>query len=272
MPGHEIVGTIVKSGKGVVGFHPGKRIGVGWLGLTCGKCRYCRDGRENLCDHPQFTGYTLNGGYAQYVAADHQYCFPVPELYGATEAAPLLCAGLIGYRSYRMLGERAKKIGMYGFGAAAHIISQVAVHQKKQVYAFTRQNDTESREFARNCGCVWAGSSEDAPPDELDGAIIFAPVGRLIPAALRAVGKGGIVVCGGIHMSEIPAFPYSLLWEERIVRSVANVQRKDGIEFMEIAPCVPVRTTVEVFPLREANTVLDLLRSGKIHGAAVLEP
>jgi propanol-preferring alcohol dehydrogenase len=245
-------------------------VGVGWLGFTCGVCRFCRSGRENLCNNGLFTGYTIDGGYAEYAVADERYCFRLPPGYSDLEAAPLLCAGLIGYRAYRLAGEGAERIGIYGFGAAAHLITQVAVHQKRRVFAFTRPGDREGQEFARRLGAVWAGGSEELPPEELDAAIIFAPVGSLVPAALRATAKGGVVVAGGIHMSDIPSFPYRLLWEERALRSVANLTRRDGEEFLEIAPRVPVKTTVEAFPLREANEALERLRKGKIEGAAVL--
>jgi alcohol dehydrogenase, propanol-preferring len=268
--GHEIVGTVVETGPAVRQFQVGDRIGVPWLGHTCGTCRYCRQGRENLCDHPGFTGYTLDGGYAEYTVADQRYSFLLPPSYGDAEAAPLLCAGLIGFRSYRMAEEAGERLGIYGFGAAAHITIQVAVHQGKQVYAFTRTGDTETQAFARQLGAVWAGSSEELPPDELDAAIIFAPVGALIPAALKASAKGGVVVSGGIHMSDIPSFPYDILWGERVVRSVANLTRADGEEFLKIAPRVPVKTEVHTFPLEEANQALERLRRGQIQGAAVL--
>ncbi|HWQ18949.1 MAG TPA: zinc-dependent alcohol dehydrogenase family protein [Methanotrichaceae archaeon] len=273
IPGHEIVGTVVQAGDNVRNFHPGDRIGVPWLGYTDGTCRYCKTGRENLCDHPLFTGYTIDGGYAEYAVADNRYCFPIPEEYGDAQAAPLMCAGLIGYRSYRLaLSENpgTERLGIYGFGAAAHIIAQVAVFQGKKVYAFTRKGDLEAQEFAKGLGSVWAGSSTDLPPDELDAAVLFAPVGPLVPAALKAMAKGGAVICGGIHMSDIPSFPYSILWEERVVRSVANLTRRDGWEFLELAPRVPVRTRVQTFPLDKANEALERLRSGKIEGAAVL--
>jgi alcohol dehydrogenase, propanol-preferring len=269
--GHQIVGTVVQTGAGVERYKTGDRLGVPWLGHTCGECRYCRQGRENLCDRPQFTGYQIDGGYAEYAVADQQYSFPLPEAYSDTEVAPLLCAGLIGYRSYRMIGEGVTHLGIYGFGAAAHILIQVAVHQGKQVYAFTRPGDTETQQFARRLGAVWVGGSDDKPPEELDASIIFAPVGSLIPAALRASAKGGVVVSGGIHMSDIPSFPYEILWEERVVRSVANLTRQDGEEFLKVAPQVPVKTEVQVFPLTEANQALDHLRRGLLHGAAVLQ-
>jgi propanol-preferring alcohol dehydrogenase len=268
--GHEIVGTVVEIGTAVKQFNVGDRIGVPWLGFTCGTCRYCRKGMENLCDNPGFTGYTLDGGYAEYAVADQRYSFPLPPSYSNAEAAPLLCAGLIGYRSYRMAVDAGEHLGIYGFGAAAHITIQVAVHQGKKVYAFTRAGDIETQKFARRLGAVWAGSSEELPPEELDAAIIFAPVGSLIPAALRASAKGGVVVSGGIHMSDIPSFPYRLLWGERVVRSVANLTRADGEEFFKLAPQVPVKTEVQTFPLEKANEALDRLRRGQIHGAAVL--
>lgn len=268
--GHEIVGTVVETGSAVRQFRVGERIGVPWLGHTCGACRYCRRGQENLCDTPGFTGYTLDGGYAEYAVADERYSFSLPPAYSDAEAAPLLCAGLIGFRSYRMAREAGTRLGIYGFGAAAHITVQIAVFQGKKVYAFTRPGDTEAQEFARRLGAVWAGSSEEMPPEELDAAIIFAPVGPLIPAALRASARGGVVVSGGIHMSDIPSFPYNILWGERVVRSVANLTRADGEEFLELAPRVPVKTEVQPFPLEEANEALDRLRRGRIQGAAVL--
>jgi len=270
IPGHEIVGRVVFQGPGVENFRPGDRIGVPWVGYTCGECQYCRIGKENLCDRPRFTGYTLDGGYAEYTVADTRYCFPLPSSYTDSEAAPLLCAGLIGYRSYRMAGEDAERIGIYGFGGAAHIIAQIAVYQGKKVFAFTRPGDKHAKEFALSLGAVWAGDSSEMPPEPLDAAIIFAPVGALVPAALRATVKGGVVVCGGIHMSDIPQFPYQILWEERIVRSVANLSRRDGEELLAIAPKVPVKIEVEKFPLTSANEALSRLREGKIQGAAVL--
>jgi propanol-preferring alcohol dehydrogenase len=268
--GHEIAGTVAALGDRVQNFRLGDRIGVPWLGYTCGQCRYCRRGRENLCDSPQFTGYTLNGGYAQYTVADQRYSFHLPLAYGVVEAAPLLCAGLIGYRSYRLAGEGVERLGIYGFGAAAHITIQVAVHRGLKVYGFTRPGDVETQEFARRLGAVWAGGSDELPPEELDAAIIFAPVGALVPAALRATCKGGVVVCGGIHMSDIPAFPYDILWGERVIRSVANLTRRDGEEFLALAPQVPIRTEVQTFPLEQANEALNALRAGQITGAAVL--
>ena len=270
IPGHEIVGSVVQVGDNVETFAIGERLGVPWMGYTCMQCHFCRTGRENLCDQPKFTGYTLDGGYAEYAVADQRYCFPLPESYSDTSAAPLLCAGLIGYRTYRMAGENVNRLGIYGFGGAAHIIAQIAVHQGKQVYAFTRPGDKSAQQFATGLGAVWAGDSTELPPEPLDAALIFAPVGSLLPAALRATSKGGIVVCGGIHMSDIPSFPYNILWEERVVRSVANLTRKDGEELFSIAPKVPVRTEVELFPLTKANDALGRLREGKLQGAAVL--
>jgi propanol-preferring alcohol dehydrogenase len=269
--GHQIVGTVAQLGEGVNKFTPGQRIGVPWLGYTDGTCRYCLRGQENLCDHPEFTGYTLDGGYAQYTVADQRYCFTLPETYNDVEAAPLLCAGLIGYRTYRLAGEFKDRLGIYGFGAAGHIIAQVANYQGKRVYAFTRPGDGETQDFARRLGVYWAGGSDETPPDELDAALILAPVGPLMVTALKAVAKGGVVVSGGIHMSDIPSFPYHLLWEERIIRSVANLTREDGEEFLEIAPKVPVKTAVTSYQLEEANQALDDLRSGRLEGAAVLK-
>ncbi len=271
VPGHEIVGRVAALGDGVTAFAPGERIGVPWLGWTCGVCPYCRDGRENLCDAPLFTGYTRDGGYATHTIADARYCFPLPEGVGDAEAAPLLCAGLIGWRSYRMAGQGAA-LGLYGFGAAAHILAQVATWQGRRVYAFTRAGDIAAQEFARSLGACWAGSAEETPPEPLDAAIIFAPVGALVPAALRAVKKGGRVVCGGIHMSDIPSFPYAILWEERQIVSVANLTRADAHEFLTLAPKVGLRTEVTLYPLAEANAALDDLRSGRLQGAAVLRP
>jgi alcohol dehydrogenase, propanol-preferring len=271
VPGHEIVGVVAARGEGSKRFQAGDRVGVPWLGRTCGACEYCRAGRENLCDQPSFTGYTRDGGYAEYTVADDRYCFPIPQSYSDAEAAPLLCAGLIGYRSLVKAGE-ARRLGIYGFGAAAHIIAQVARFQGREIYAFTRRGDTRAQQFARSLGAAWAGDSEAAPPAQLDAAIIFAPAGQLVPLALKAVRKGGTVVCGGIHMSPIPAFPYELLWEERCLCSVANLTRRDGEEFFALAPRVPVKTTVQTFPLSEANEALNRLRSGRIEGAAVLVP
>jgi propanol-preferring alcohol dehydrogenase len=271
VPGHQIVGVVEELGLGVAGFRPGDRVGVPWLGGTCGECDYCLAGRENLCDRALFTGYQTNGGFADYCTADNRFCFPLPEGYPDTQAAPLLCAGLIGFRSLRMTGE-GKRIGIYGFGAAAHIVTQVATWQGREVYAFTRPGDAAGQNFAREMGACWAGGSFEPPPQLLDGAIIFAPAGELVPAALRAVVKGGIVVCGGIHMSDIPAFPYDILWGERSIVSVANLTRRDGAEFLKLAPRVPVRTEVELFPLERANEALAALREGKIRGAGVLVP
>ncbi len=270
IPGHQIVGTVVGRGEGVHDLGRGTRVGVPWLGWTCGRCRYCLMGRENLCDRARFTGYTLNGGFAQYAVADQRYCFTLPDHFNDMAAAPLLCAGLIGYRSYRMCGDSPDRLGIYGFGAAAHIVAQIAVHQGRKVYAFTRSGDVTAQQFARSLGVVWAGSSDDRPPKELDAAIIFAPVGPLVPAALRAVRKGGTVVCGGIHMSDIPSFPYSMLWEERSLVSVANLERRDGEELLAIAAEIPVRTEVESFSLEDANEALNRLREGRLTGAAVL--
>jgi propanol-preferring alcohol dehydrogenase len=264
--GHQIVGTVEGGGDR---FEPGARVGVPWLGWTDGTCPYCRSGRENLCDDARFTGYQLDGGYAEMATADERFCFPVPEGYDDLQAAPLLCAGLIGYRSLGMTGDAAR-LGLYGFGASAHIIAQVAKHEGRQVFAFTRPGDEEGQRFARSLGVDWAGPSDAKPPEPLDAAIIFAPVGALVPLALAATAKGGVVVCAGIHMSDIPSFPYDLLYGERSVRSVANLTRRDGEEFMELAPRVPVRTEVAPYPLEEANEALDALRSGRIHGAAVL--
>jgi propanol-preferring alcohol dehydrogenase len=275
IPGHQIVGTVVGLGDRVEQvdtddeFSIGTRVGVPWLGHTCNHCRYCLTGRENLCDEAQFTGYQINGGYAEYAVADRRFCFPIPTSYPDLQAAPLLCAGLIGYRALRLAGD-AERIGFYGFGAAAHILIQVARHQGQQVFVFTRSSDVQSQQFARDLGAVWVGGSTELPPEPLDAAIIFAPVGSLVPAALRAVAKGGVVVCAGIHMSDIPAFPYEILWGERVVRSVANLTRQDGVEFLALAPQIPIQTQVQSFPLRAANEALDALRSGEIQGAAVL--
>ena len=271
IPGHEIVGRVAALGPGVEAVQIGARVGIPWLGWTCGECSYCRRQQENLCDHARFTGYTIDGGYAEYTVADARFCFPLPEAFEDTACAPLLCAGLIGYRSLRMAGD-APRLGLYGFGAAAHIVTQVALYQGREVFAFTRRGDAVAQDFARSLGAVWTGSSEETPPELLDAAIIFAPAGALVPAALRAVRKGGIVVCGGIHMSDIPSFPYRDLWEERVIRSVANLTRQDGHEFLELAPKVPVATTTETFPLEQANEALDRLRAGRLTGAAVLVP
>ncbi len=269
IPGHEIVGTIADLGLDVERLKIGDRVGVPWLGWTCGECSYCQSGQENLCDRAKFTGYTLDGGYAEYTVADQRFCFPIPAAYSDAEAAPLLCAGLIGYRSLIKAGE-GKRLGIYGFGAAAHILAQVAKYQKREVYAFTRPGDEAAKRLALNLGAVWAGASGESPPAKLDAAIIFAPVGELVPHALRAVDKGGVVVCGGIYMSDIPSFPYSILWEERSICSVANLTRRDGAEFMALAPKVPVRTEVQIFSLENANEALSGLRTGHIYGAAVL--
>jgi propanol-preferring alcohol dehydrogenase len=268
--GHEVVGTIVEAGDRVERFKIGDRVGVPWLAAADGTCRYCLRGQENLCDHPLFTGYTVDGGYAEYLAANGQYCLPLPPAYDDLTAAPLLCAGLIGYRTYRMAGADAEHIGIYGFGAAAHIIAQVAVYEGRRVYAFTRPGDTATQAFARELGAIWAGGSDELPPTELDAGLIFAPVGALIVAALRATARGGVVVSGGIHMSDIPSFPYSLLWNERVVRSVANLTRRDGEEFLALAARMPLRVRVTPFPLERANEALDRLRHGQIEGAAVL--
>ncbi len=268
--GHQIVGTVVSLGAGVDRFALGQRIGVPWLGYTDGTCRYCLRGQENLCDHPEFTGYTLDGGYAEYAVADQRYGFPLPESYSDIAAAPLLCAGLIGYRTYRLAGEHVERLGIYGFGAAGHIIAQVAGYEGKKVFAFTRPGDTGTQEFARQLGVYWAGGSDEMPPEQLDAALVLAPVGALMVTALKAVAKGGVVVSGGIHMTDIPSFPYHLLWEERTIRSVANLTRQDGEEFLALAPLVPVRTAVTPYPLEDANQALDDLRSGKLDGAAVL--
>jgi len=268
IPGHQIVGEAVETGERVERFAPGDRVGVPWLGWTCGRCHYCLSGRENLCDYARFTGYQIDGGYAEYAVADHRFCFPISDV-SDLQAAPLLCAGLIGYRSLKMAGD-AERLGLYGFGAAAHIVIQVARHQGREVFAFTRDGDEEAQNFAREMGALWAGGSSQPPPEELDAAIIFAPIGALVPAALGAVAKGGVVVCGGIHMSDIPSFPYEVLWGERIVRSVANLTRRDGEEFLALAPEVPVRTRVAPFPLVEANEALDSLREGRLSGAAVV--
>jgi len=269
--GHEIVGTVEAVGEHVEGLELGQRVGVPWLGGTCAECAYCKQEQENLCDQAVFTGYQIDGGYAEYTVADSHYAFPLASGLSDAEAAPLLCAGLIGYRALCMTGE-APKLGLYGFGAAAHIIAQVARHQGREVYAFTRQGDTEGQEFAHRLGAQWAGDSSMQPPTELDAAILFAPAGELVPAALAAARKGGVVVCAGIHMSQIPAFDYSLLWGERCVRSVANLTRRDGQEFLALAPQIPVRTQIQTFPLAEANQALECLRTGKIQGAGVLLP
>lgn len=271
IPGHEIVGRVIEVGEGGSPFAVGQRVGVPWLGRACGRCRYCREGMENLCDAPLFTGFSRDGGFATHTVADARFCFAIPDVFGDVEAAPLLCAGLIGYRAYRMAGK-AQRIGLYGFGAAAHLLAQVALWERKEVYAFTRPGDASAQTFARSLGCQWVGASGEAPPEELDAAIIFAPVGALVPEALRRVRKGGRVVCAGIHMSDIPAFPYADLWGERSILSVANLTRADGIAFFDIAARIPVRTTTTTFPLSEANEVLELVRRGQINGAAVLVP
>ncbi|NLH72774.1 MAG: zinc-dependent alcohol dehydrogenase family protein [Verrucomicrobia bacterium] len=269
VPGHEIVGEVVEKGEDADEFEIGDRVGIPWLGWTCGTCQYCKSGQENLCDRPKFTGYTLDGGYAEYTVAYAGFCFRIPKMYGDAEAAPLLCAGLIGYRSLRMTGE-AQRLGIYGFGAAAHLVAQVARYQARRVFAFTRPGDRAAQGLAISLGAVWAGDSTTPPPEPLDAAIIFAPVGDLVPIALRAVRKGGRVVCGGIHMSDIPSFPYELLWHEKTVCSVANLTRQDGLEFFQLAPRVPVRSKVEIYQLAEANRALENLRAGRLQGAAVL--
>jgi propanol-preferring alcohol dehydrogenase len=268
--GHQIVGTVMAMGKNVRRFQSGERIGVPWLGYTDGTCLYCQRGQENLCDNPLFTGYTIDGGFAEYAIADQRYCFTLPESYSDLDVAPLLCAGLIGYRTYRLAREHKDRLGIYGFGAAGHIIAQIAIHNGQRVFAFTRPGDTKAQEFALRIGAVWAGDSTQQPPEPLDAALIFAPVGSLIVEALRATVKGGTVVSGGIHMSDIPSFPYRLLWEERQIRSVANLTRQDGEEFLTIAPQVPVKTEITPYPLEEANQALEDLRNGQLQGAAVL--
>ncbi len=271
IPGHEIVGRVTAVGSAVITLHPGQRVGVPWLAWTCGNCEYCRSGRENLCDHARFTGYTTDGGYAELTVADARFCFPLAEGGDDVSAAPLLCAGLIGYRALRLAGE-ARVLGLYGFGAAAHLVIQVARHQGRRVLAFTRPGDEASQAFARALGAEWAGGSDQLPPEPLDAALLFAPVGALVPLALRAVRKGGVVVCAGIHMSDIPAFPYRDLWYERRICSVANLTRRDGEEFLQLAPRIPVRTETRPFPLAEANEALRCLREGRLQGAAVLAP
>jgi len=267
--GHEIVGRVAGAGDGATRFSVGDRVGVPWLGWTCGKCFYCLAGNENLCEQARFTGYTIDGGYAEFTVADERFCVPIPDGYSDVEAAPLLCAGLIGYRSLVRAGE-GRRLGIFGFGGAAHIVAQVAVYQRRSVYAFTRPGDDRAQQFALRLGASWAGGSDERPPEELDAAIIFAPVGALVPVALAVVRKGGTVVCGGIHMSDLPSFPYELLWGERTICSVANLTRKDAMEFMKIAPKVPVRTTTQLFALEQANDALDQLRGGNLEGAAVL--
>jgi alcohol dehydrogenase, propanol-preferring len=269
VPGHEIVGHIVAKGNQAERFQIADRVGVPWLGYTCGTCRFCTSDRENLCDRARFTGYQIDGGYAEYTLADERYCFLLPRSFDDLHAAPLLCAGLIGYRSLVMAGD-ARRLGIYGFGAAAHIIAQVAVHQGRQVYAFTRPGDIAGQDFARQLGAIWAGGSDTPPPEQLDAALIFAPVGSLVREALSSLAKGGTVVCAGIHMSDIPSFPYRLLWGERSIRSVANLTRRDGEEFLNLASRTPIATQVQAFPLSQANEVLERLRAGQIHGAAVL--
>lgn len=269
IPGHQVVGTVVECGKSVRNFSQGDRVGVPWLFQTCGSCRYCLSDKENLCDHALYTGYQVNGGYAEFCVANESFCFPIDQSYDDIQAAPLLCAGLIGYRSYRMAGD-AKKIGLYGFGAAAHIVTQVALYENKEIFAFTRPGDTKTQKFARKLGAKWAGSSEDLPPERLDGALIFAPVGSLVPKALKAVVKGGSVVCAGIHMSDIPGFPYADLWEERVIRSVANLTRQDARELLALAPKIPIVTQVTEYPLAKAGEALEDLRKGRFDGSAVL--
>jgi alcohol dehydrogenase, propanol-preferring len=277
VPGHEIIGTVEATGPGAVRFVPGARVGVPWLGWTCGACACCRAGAENLCAAARFTGYTRNGGYAEYAVADERFCFAVPDAYDDVRAAPLFCAGLIGHRAYRLATERpfggeAARLGLYGFGAAAHLLAQVAVADGRTVYAFTRGGDAAAQEHARMLGAAWVGGSDDAPPEPLDAALIFAPVGALVPAALRVVRPGGVVVCAGIHMSDVPAFPYALLWQERVVRSVANLTRADGEAFLGRAGRVPLRVDTTPYPLEDANVALAALRAGRVQGAAVLIP
>jgi len=269
IPGHQIVGRIEEIGESVQGFSVGERVGIPWLGWTDGECRYCRSSRENLCDRARFTGYTIDGGYAEFTVVDARFCFRLPEQYNDVDVAPLLCAGMLGYRSYRKTGD-ARRIGIYGFGNAAHLIVQIAIYQGREIFAFARPGDKAGQETARGVGAVWAGGSDEIPSEKLDAAIIFAPVGALVPAALRALTKGGVVVCGGIHMSDIPSFPYVDLWGERAICSVANLTRRDGEEFLEIAARVPVQTKTQLFPLEEANTALEEFRAGKLDGTAVL--
>jgi propanol-preferring alcohol dehydrogenase len=268
--GHEVTGTIESTGAAVTGYSKGDRVGVPWLGHTCGRCVYCLSGRENLCRDAKFTGYTLDGGFADYMVADHQYCFSLPDAYTDQAAAPLMCAGLIGYRALSMAGDAARSIGIYGFGAAAHIITQVARHQGRKVFAFTRPDDIKGQQFARELGAVWAGSSLELPPEELDAALIFAPIGSLVPLALKALGRGGTVVCSGIHMTDIPSFPYKILWQERSLKSVANLTRRDGLAFLALAPNVPVKTVTHLYPLEQVNQALNDLRHGRFEGAAVI--
>ncbi len=269
--GHEIVGEVAEVGSKVEDFRIGERVGIPWLGWTCSQCRFCRSGRENLCERARFTGYTIDGGYAEYTVADARFCFRIPDAYDDVAAAPLLCAGLIGYRCLRKAGD-ARRLGIYGFGAAAHIVAQVARHQEREVFAFTTPGDTTAQEFARRLGAKWAGGSDEAPAETLDAAIIFAPIGALVPAALRILERGGVLVCGGIHMSDIPSFQYRDLWQERTICSVANLTRRDGEEFLDLAPQVPVRTETQTFPLERANDALHALRAGTLTGAAVLVP
>jgi propanol-preferring alcohol dehydrogenase len=269
IPGHQIVGCIEEIANDVEGFSIGDRVGIPWLGWTDGECTYCRSNRENLCDRALFTGYNIDGGYAEFVVADARFCFRLPDQYSDVDAAPLLCAGMLGYRSYRKTGD-ARRLGIYGFGNAAHLIAQIAIYQGRELFAFTRPGDKTGQESARKLGAVWAGGSDEMPPKRLDAAIIFAPVGALVPAALRALAKGGVVVCGGIHMSDIPSFPYADLWGERAITSVANLTRRDGEEFLEIAPRVPVKTKTETFPLEEANAALAKFRAGELAATAVL--
>ena len=271
IPGHEIVGSVVETGADVDRFQVGDRVGVPWLGWTCGVCEYCRSGRENLCDRARFTGYQIDGGYAELTGADQHYCFAIDPRYGDVEAAPLMCAGLIGYRTLRMAGD-ARLIGIYGFGAAAHIVAQVARHQGRRLFAFTRPSDLPAQDFARSLGAEWAGGSDQQPPEPLDAALIFAPVGALVPTALTATKKGGTVVSGGIHMSDIPSFPYRILWEERVLRSVANLTRRDAEEFLALAPKASIKTATVTYPLDRANDALGDLRHGRLQGAAVLVP
>ena len=270
IPGHEIVGVVVKKGEEVKSLKEGQFVGIPWLAYTCGQCKYCMKGKENLCENALFTGYTIDGGYAEYAVAYEKYCFILNEDYANASGSPLLCAGLIGYRSYTMIGEHVINLGIYGFGAAAHILIQLAIFQGKRIFAFTRKGDTSAQTFALKLGAAWAGDSSETPPEKLDAAIIFAPVGSLVPNALMNIDKGGIIVCGGIHMSDIPSFPYKILWEERMVRSVANLTRKDGEEFLKLAPQVPIRTEIQTYTLSQANDALNDLRNGKVHGAAVL--
>jgi len=267
--GHQIVGTVAAIGEGVEGFTEGQRVGVPWLGRACGDCRYCLTDRENLCDRAEFTGYQLDGGYAEYTVANPRFALPLPGSFSDLQAAPLLCAGLIGYRALSLTYD-AERVGLYGFGSSAHIVAQVAAYQGRKVFAFTRPGDLKNQEFARKLGAVWAGGSDVPPPETLDAAIIFAPAGALVPRALRAVGKGGNVVCAGIHMSDIPSFPYELLWGERTLRSVANLTRRDGLEFLELAPRIPIHTEVQSFALGDANRALEHLRNGSVSGALVL--